>query len=73
MLEVELIFINTCKDLVKSGDASLKQYIFFKLAFILCQNIDYRPDSMRLNAQRLVLFAFKQKENFHKMHMIDDF
>ena len=32
MQKVELIFINTCKDLVKSGDASLKQYIFLQIS-----------------------------------------
>ena len=31
MMKVELIFINTCKDLVESGDASLKQYIFLQI------------------------------------------
>ena len=28
LAKIELIFINTCKDHVKSSDASLRQYIF---------------------------------------------
>ena len=30
LMKVELTFINTCTDHVKSGDASLKQYIFLQ-------------------------------------------
>ena len=32
LMKVELICINTCKDHVKSSDASLKQYIFLQIS-----------------------------------------
>ena len=34
LVKLELIFINNCKDHIKSSDASWRQYIFFKFSFI---------------------------------------
>ena len=31
LAQVELVFINTCKDHVNSSDASLRQYIFLQI------------------------------------------
>ena len=68
--KIKLIFINTCKDHVKSSDVSLRQYIFLQIRIYSRLKHPLQAWQYEILSNKVCLFGFKKKEKSQKSKQI---